>query len=49
MGEENERRGFGRFFLYEKFGVGFYVVNDILFVKFEVSLGDFDKINYIDL
>lgn len=48
-GEENERRGFGRFFSHEKLGAGSYVVNDTLFVKFEVSPGDLDKTNYTDL
>lgn len=38
--EENERRGFGRFFSHEKLRAGSYVVDDTLFVKFEVSPAD---------
>ena len=38
--EENERRGFGRFFSHEKLRAGSYVLDDTLFVKFEVSPAD---------
>ena len=38
--EENERRGFGRFFSHEKLRAGSYVADDTLFVKFEVSPAD---------
>ena len=38
--EENERRGFGRFFSHEKLRTGSYIVDDTLFIKFEVSPGD---------
>lgn len=39
-GEENERWGFGRFFFYDKLRLGFYFVDDILFIKFEIGLVD---------
>ena len=35
--EENERRGFGRFFSHAKLTAGSYVVDDTLFIKLEVS------------
>ena len=35
--DENERRGFGRFFSHEKLRTGSYIVDDTLFVKFEAS------------
>ncbi|XP_015780400.1 PREDICTED: TNF receptor-associated factor 4-like [Acropora digitifera] len=38
--EENERRGFGRFFAHEKLRAGSYVLDDTLFIKFEVSPGN---------
>ena len=38
--EENERRGFGRFFSHEKLRTGSYVVDGTLFIKFEVSPAD---------
>ena len=34
---ENERRGFGRFFSHEKLIAGSYVIDETLFIKFEVS------------
>lgn len=40
VSEENERRGFGRFFSHVKLKTGSYVVDDTLFVKFEVSPAD---------
>ena len=39
--EENERRGFGRFFSHAKLVTGSYVVDDTLFIKLEV--GPVDK------
>jgi len=35
--EENERRGFGRFLSHEKLRAGSYIVDNTLFVKFEVG------------
>lgn len=40
ISEENERRGFGRFFSHEKLRAGPYVADDTLFVRFEVSPAD---------
>lgn len=37
---ENERRGFGRFFSHEKLIAGSYVIDETLFIKFEVSPSD---------
>lgn len=39
-GEENERRGFGRFLSHEKLKSGFHLVDNILFIKFEISPAD---------
>lgn len=39
-GEENERRGFGRFLSHDKLRSGFYLEDDILFIKFEIGPAD---------